>query len=420
MISLYQHQEVAKRFIHEKKWVLIGDEMGLGKSLEAIAALVNVKGPKVIVVPAMLRHTWKSEILKWFPTETVEVVSTGKHVYKTADWYITSYGLVKHCEVIPKAVIIDECHYIKNVKAKRTLSVAEFVLSNKPEYLVALSGTPIKNNATEFYSILKLLSQCPSNTNGSKVTEKSQYAFNMRFSRPVTQTIHGPNGPIDITKFEGIRNLERLKGYLKGKYLRRLTKSVIDLPPLIDKDILLEKRTKAKELKKAYEASEEGDKSEHIMTVKAENALSKAKDTAEYVSDLVEQGEAVVVFTDHIKPCEEITDHLAGKKIKVGMIDGGTPSKKRSDLVEQFQGEVLDVLVCTIGAASTGFTLTRARNLVFNDYSWGAVDMAQAKKRIHRIGQDEKCVIHYMLSSDVDKWIKQKVLDKEKMLGRVL
>ena len=167
MVDLYKHQKVARRFIHDKKWILLGDEMGLGKTLEALCALIDVKGPKVLIVPSFLRHTWRDEILKWYPDESVEVVSTSKHVYKAADWYIISYGMVQHCEIIPVAVVIDECHYIKNVKAKRTQHVHQFVQSNLPEYLVAMSGTPIKNNATEFNSILKLLSYCPSNSANS-------------------------------------------------------------------------------------------------------------------------------------------------------------------------------------------------------------------------------------------------------------
>jgi SWI/SNF-related matrix-associated actin-dependent regulator 1 of chromatin subfamily A len=254
-----------------------------------------------------------------------------------------------------------------------------------------------------------------------KITEKSQYAFNIRFSRPRTQTIHTPNGPLEITKFEGIRNIERLKGYLKGKYLRRLASKVLDLPPLIHKDIILNtQKVKAKELKKAYESHEEGEKSEHIMTLKSENALSKAKDTAEYTLDLVEQGEPVVVYTDHVAPCMEIAERLKHKKVRVGVIHGGTPTDRRSTLVESFQAGNLDVLVCTIGAASTGFTLTRARNLVFNDFSWSYVDIYQALHRIHRIGQKGICIIHYMLSSEMDQWIKKKVMAKEELLGKVL
>ncbi len=402
-------------------WCILGDEMGLGKTLEAIVALMRVDGPKVIVVPAHLRVTWQREILLWFPYEVVEVVNSTKHVYGKADWFIMSYGMLKNCEVIPAAVVFDECHYIKNAKAKRTQHAHEFVLSNMPRYCVGLSGTPIKNNATEFYSILKMMSYCPSGTNGLKITEKSQYAFNIRFAYPVTNTVYTPNGPLEVTKFEGIRNLDRLKKYLKGKYLRRLTKHVIELPPIIDKDILINAKKKDTALRKAFEEFEEGAKDEHIMTMKAHNALMKVSATIEYALDLVlEHKEPTIVFTDHVEPCMKISEGLAAKNLKVAALHGDIPTDTRSALVDQFQKGKLDALVCTVGAASSGFTITRARNMVFNDLPWGYVDVMQARKRIHRIGQDKTCIIHYILISDADQWIKKKIMKKEKILEKAL
>jgi SWI/SNF-related matrix-associated actin-dependent regulator 1 of chromatin subfamily A len=183
---------------------------------------------------------------------------------------------------------------------------------------------------------------------------------------------------------------------------------------------MLSTRSKPKELKKAYEDHEEGKKEVHIMTVKAENALIKVRDTVEYVLDLAVQGEKVVIYTDHREPCKEIAEKLTSKKLRVGMIRGGVPPFTRQKAVDDFQNGLLDALVCTISAASTGITLTKAKNLVFNDYSWSYVDMIQAMKRIHRIGQGETCVVHYMLSSDIDQMIKKKVLKKEEILGKVL
>jgi len=420
MLKLYNHQKIACRFISEKKYVLIGDEMGLGKTLEAIVALLDVEGVKVVVAPAHLRNTWKKEIVKWFPKETVEVVGSSKHVYRQANWYILSYSMIEHCEVMPNAVVFDECHYIKNLSAKRTQNSHTMIAGSKPEYCICLSGTPIKNNATEFFSVLKLLSLCPTKTNGIRITEKSQYAFNIRFSYPRTQIVYTPHGSMEVTKFEGIRNLPRLKSYLKGKYLRRLTKNVLDLPEIIDKDIVISVK-KDKKLLEAFQEFEAGCKDEHVMRMKASNALMKVKATVDYVFDLVtEHKEPTIVFTDHVASSKAITTELLVKKLRVGLIYGGIPTNERGYLVDQFQNSELDVLVCTIGAASTRFTLTRSRNMVFNDYSWSFTDMAQAKKRIHRISQDKTCIVHYILISDADQWIKKKVMEKEKILTQVL
>jgi len=423
-LKLYPHQERARDFGLSRKWVILGDEMGLGKSLEALAIILSLKGNKLIVMPSYLKLTWKKEIAKWFPDIEVGMVTHGKYKYTLGPdaIYLVSYELLKHCEIIPTSVVFDECHYLKNLKTKRTQLAHDFVLVNKPEFCIGLSGTPIKNDPTEFYSILKLMSYCPSNTNGLKVTEKSQYAFNIRFSHPVSRTIYTPNGAIEITEFKGIRNLDLLKQYLKGKYLRRLTKSVIDLPPLIEKEIFIsQKKTKQHmELVKAFLAHEEGEKSDHIMSVKIANAVEKTGFTVAYALDMVEQGEPLVIFTDHLEPCRVIFEALEAKGITVGKVSGKENPAKRGEAVDAFQEGKLDVLVCTIPAASMGLTITRAKNMIFNDIPWGWVDLQQAIKRIHRIGQDVRCVIHFIFGSDIDKWLLGKVRDKEALLKQVL
>ena len=423
-LQLYPHQERARDFGRSRKWVLLGDEMGLGKSLEALTIVLPHSGNKLIVVPAYLKLTWKKEIEKWFPETEIGIVTHGKSKYTLGKdaVYVTSYELLKHCEIFPTSVIFDECHYLKNLKAKRTQIAHDFVLVNRPEYCIGLSGTPIKNDPTEFYSILKLLSYCPSNTNGIKVLEKSQYAFNIRFSHPVSRTIHTPNGAMQITEFRGIRNLDRLKAYLKGKYLRRLTNAVIDLPPLIEKEVFISQRKTKQHLKlvEAFMAHEDGEKSEHIMSVKIDNAVEKTGFTLAYVLDMLEQGEPVIVFTDHLEPCRILYEALKSKQIKVGAISGKVNPTKRIEMVDAFQDGKLDVLVCTIPAASVGLTITRAKNMVFNDIPWGWVDLQQAIKRIHRIGQDARCVIHFIFGSDIDKWLLGKVRDKEALLKQVL
>ncbi len=271
---IYDYQKVCIAFAKEKKWCLIGDEQGLGKSMEAIMSVKDLRGTKVIVCPSMLKISWKREIEKWVPGANIEVVLTGKHNYPLHDvgdiYYIISYDLLKHFPKLPQAVIMDESHYLKNLSAKRTQVAHRFVFKHLPEMVLLLSGTPIKNSAIEFYSPLKLLSYCPTNTNGDKVEEKSQYAFNVRFSYSSTRTIYAHGRMIEIKEFKGLRNADKLKQYLRGKYIRRLSEEVLDLPEIIDKEVMVSEGAGSTKLWDAYQSHEAGGKSVHFSALKIE------------------------------------------------------------------------------------------------------------------------------------------------------
>jgi SWI/SNF-related matrix-associated actin-dependent regulator 1 of chromatin subfamily A len=420
---LYDYQQTAVTYAQRHKWVLIGDEQGLGKTLEAIMSVKDITGIKVIVCPSMLKLTWKREIEKWVPEATIEVVLTGKHNYPIHDmgdiWFIISYDMLKHFPKLPQAVIMDESHYIKNLGAKRTKVCHDFCFKHLPEMVILLSGTPIKNSVIEFYSPLKLLSYCPTKSNGDRVEEKSQYAFNVRFSNSSTRIIYAHGRQIEIKEFKGVRNVDKLKQYLRGKYIRRLSENVLDLPEIIDKEIMVSEGEGSTKLWDAYKSHETGEKSVHFSALKIESALSKVNHTTQMALSLLEQGEPCVIFTDHIAPLEQMMG-LLYKKCRVEDIQGSTTTLARDKKVQDFQAGKLDILVCTIGAASTGYTLHRARTLIFNDCSWGYTDQLQARKRIHRIGQKHSCVINYILNGKVDLRIKRRIAEKETNLKEVL
>jgi superfamily II DNA or RNA helicase len=115
---------------------------------------------------------------------------------------------------------------------------------------------------------------------------------------------------------------------------------------------------------------------------------------------------------------------MAGHKIaddlKGGLIWGETPMNKRQTMIDNFQRGDLRVLVCTIGAAKTGITLTAANQMIFNDLPWVPADYLQAEKRIHRIGQDQGCVIHIATAPGVDSMIAKTVLSKARDLTAIL
>lgn len=171
--------------------LLIADEMGLGKTPQALCTLqMNEKKllPVVIVVKASLTIQWQHEAMRWlgedFMTQVIEdslsyplpgmkawIISYDMlrrfSKERTVEKFSTIFGIQKQKEfynsfidrVIElgcKTVILDECQQIKNTESQRTVQIRN--ICSRVEHIIALSGTPIKNNALEYFSILNILS----------------------------------------------------------------------------------------------------------------------------------------------------------------------------------------------------------------------------------------------------------------------
>lgn len=385
--------------------------MGLGKSLVAIEAMARIKGKAVVVCPAFLKINWANEIVKFSKLRPIVLQSdTNFSDFDVAIVSYTSLHKFKNLFKDIKIVVSDECHMLKNLQAKRTQIFHNLLLENKPSYFIGLTGTAIKNRVSEFYSLLLLCSYCPTPTNGKRINDRfrNYYAFCDYFTHRTEFKIHGRK----VVKYEGHRNVDELKLYLKGKYLRRRASQVLDLPPIIRKDIVLNETHVDLELKEAFE---NGGKVA-FATAKVNSAKIKVKHTVKYAKDLHDEGNGpIVIFSAHVEPAEEIAASL-----KCTAITGKTSMEVRSQLVDKFQKGELPYLVATIGALSVGVTLTKSNNLIFNDVSFVPGDNAQAEKRIHRIGTTGTCIIHRMVYGKIDYHILKELDKKIRTLVKVL
>ncbi len=206
---------------------------------------------------------------------------------------------------------------------------------------------------------------------------------------------------------------------------RKTTDQAIELPQIVYDYVHLDKfnRTLAEKLKASYEVFKDNEESmgAELMKIKMEAALEKAPFTARYALDLLEQDiKPLVIFSDHVESTENISEYLRSKGYRVPFITGAMPTEKRADLVNLFQDGKLDGICGTIGSCSTGINLTKANHTIFNDISWVPAYYEQAKKRVHRMGQKNKCFIHNIVAGPFDEMISKMINDKQKTINRVL
>jgi len=96
-LALYPFQYVGVAFAEASNGrCLIGDDLGLGKTIQAISYCIlhPEHWPVLVVAPANVKWNWKNELNKWLPDVTCDVVDGGKHQLTKADFTIINYDLI--------------------------------------------------------------------------------------------------------------------------------------------------------------------------------------------------------------------------------------------------------------------------------------------------------------------------------------
>lgn len=411
---LKEYQERAISYALENPYSILGLDCGLGKSRIFIEIREKLGGNCLVVCPSYLVNNWVHEIRKWAPPETViTAIQKGSQIYELVDtdYAIISYDLSQKAEHFfewADLVAFDEAHALKSQKAKRTQYIHRVVYENSIKRLHLLTGTPIKNRVEEFFSLLALCNYSP-HTPDSPFLEKypSSIDFADHFSFRDEYTIEINGRYIPIIKWTGIRNVDELKGWLKGKYINIKSEEVLDLPEVTIKDFFASNEPDL-ELLRAFNAYFKlGDTDKINPTAKAQAALRKVPFTVKYAENLLEEAGCVLIYSDHVEASEAIA-----KAFKVTALNGKVPSAKRLLISQNFQSGEGRVLVATIGALSTGVNLTRASHIILNDYPWTPGDLKQTIYRIQRIGQKNRCFVHRIIGSPQDSHI-MKVCDEK-------
>lgn len=405
-MKLYDFQKRGVAFHLKTPYSLNACEMGLGKTVQALEAARRSGAENVAVFcPKFLATNWGEEVRKFYPDDLAFNVGIFPYSrltqYEQAD--LSNYD----------TWICDEAHYLKNYKAGRTNHFHSLLGDCGPARLLLLTGTPIKNRVAEFWSLLHFLSMAPTSGSWGVAFRKkypSQWAFENAFCHREIIFL----GRRKITKFYGLRKdrVGELKSLISPVMYRVRAKDALSLPPVTYKTVKLGLRENA-DLRKeftAFTARPSGNSPDSAY--KRQSALIKAPRTAEYIAGILEEGQGpVLCFTDHVAAAERIAHEL-----KTTAIHGQTRDRDRERLVSRFADGKSPVLITTTGTGSVGYNHTVSRHCVFNDRSWVPADNLQAEKRVHRIGQSKKVVIHDILCGPVDAYINQKLHEKMEVI----
>ena len=442
----YQHAGIA--FACGRESIFIGDEMGLGKTIQAIGVINKTNPEKVLIVcPATLKLNWKKELERWLVKPyRIHVLNSGEAFPVNIEIVVMNYDIAAKFAKELRAVnwdlfVADEAHYMKNPKAQRTVALlggkaAKPIQAAKK---ILLTGTPITNRPIEIFPLVSFL--WPS-------VFSNMWHFAKRYCA-ATNTGWGWD-------FSGASNLDELQNLLRANgMIRRLKADVLkELPPktrqvvilpsdsvsgLIKKETEQAKKFEGemKRLRAAVrEAKEQQDESAYkaaigqlrqanniafteMAAIRKELAIAKIPFAVEYVKNMVEEGEKVVVMAHHREVVDQLQAEFGLQAVK---LYGGMSEVEKSANVDRFQNDPsCKVFIGSIHAAGVGITLTAAQKMLFAELDWTPANMLQAEDRIHRIGQEGNALIQQLVfDGSLDAKMAETLVRKMEVIEKAL
>tara|TARA_R110000744_G_scaffold19900_6_gene52318 strand:+ start:736 stop:2421 length:1686 start_codon:yes stop_codon:yes gene_type:complete len=426
------YQLEALGFGIEKGNIINGDDVGLGKTFEAIMYAETTNSfPCLVIVPASVKYNWYE---KWLEitgekrnVSVIESKETKKHKNNwNADVVIINYDILgkkqgrgtamKFAQLVETnwgMVVIDEAHFLKNKTSQRAQAAKKITQISDDVKIQLLTGTATMSKPVELWNLLKLC----------KVDEfiaVDWYQFVRRYCG-------GYKGKFGWVTDGATNTLELNKKLRETCYIRREKREVLTEMPDVTKQVIQMAISNLKDITaantnfiqyiidtKGEEAAEAAMEAEHLVALGMMRKLAiegKAKAIELYLKDWKESGKKLVVFGIH----KELLIHLA-EKFKCPLIAGGVSSKQKQEIVKHWIKSDDIFLFANMESAGTGVDGLQlvCSNMLIIELPWRPSDLTQVIGRLDRSGQEEPVTVTFALSDDtIDSEMFEMLADKE-------
>lgn len=389
------YQTKAAEFDSVQKRFLLGDDIGLGKTLTAILSFNNKeKLPALVCVQTHLPKQWKVDGVEKFTNLTTHVIEKTKpYNLPTADIYIIKYSCLSGwVDIFPtnffKSVVFDEVQELRRCESQRYQAAK--VLSRSVDYCMGMSATPIYNFGDEIFNVLDLIKpDCLG----------ERWDFLREWAVPYGQH-HKVVNPI------------ALGTYLRDNYLflRRTREDVgRELPPInkiihtVGYDTSAVKRSEeiARELAiKVMGGSfmERGQAARELdMFVRHQTGVSKAREVAAFVRILLENKEPVLLAGWH-RDVYGIWERELWDFNPVFYTGTESPAQKEKAKASFVSGETdLFIISLRSGIGLDGLQ-RRCKTVVIGELDWSPKVHEQVIGRVDRDGQEDQVTVYFPVS----------------------
>jgi SNF2 family DNA or RNA helicase len=427
----------------------LADDMGLGKTPQTITfwlherEYLGVSQPGLLVCPTSVVGNWRHEINRFAPS--LKVMTHQGHnrlqgeafieAARQVDVVLTSYALLARdretlAEVQWSDVVLDEAQNIKNPSTKQ----AQAARALNADYRVALTGTPVENRLSELWSILHFLNP---GYMGSHDTFRSQFGIPIeRYGdETATAALRRLTAPFILRRVKTDPNvISDLPDKFENKVYCALTAEQATLYEAVVREemealegaedemsrrgAVLRMLTRLKQIcnHPAHFLKETGER--------LDDRSGKLTRLVEMLDEAISGGDRALIFSQYAEMGSLLQPYLEQQLgVEALYLHGGTPAKKREEMITRFQAEHgPSLFILSLKAGGTGLNLTRANHVFHYDRWYNPAVENQATDRAFRIGQTKNVQVHKFvclgtLEERIDELIERKQALAESIVG---
>lgn len=402
--AAHDYQVTGAVFMATRTGALNADDMGVGKTRQAILAAYAVKASHerklvILVVPKSVKYKWRAEILAIYPNERVDVFEGGE-VSLDAEWVVLNYDQATKLQTLGEracVLVVDEAHKLKTESALRTQAVFGLAAAVPVRYLI--TATPILNRESELYALLKITGHPLGRMELPEFV--SRFAGSREFRAALNEEIRS-NWMIRRNKQQVLR------GKVPGK--QRNYRS-IPMPTA---------------MAEAYQCLRNDATSGLGLLHKIRRFLEQAcvVEAGKYLLREVARDEKLVVFLNYTQDAYEHAEHLSSLgEGRFVVLTGETLSdvKRQAvlDLVQSDDG--VKGIVGSYGVLAEGVDLWRANHVYLAGQPWTPAMQEQAEDRCNRLGQTRMVRVEIpIFEGTIDEAIRELLQGKSEIVEDVL
>lgn len=409
---------------------LIADAMGLGKTVQALLTVKrNVPGltPTLFCVKGSTQLQWCQQLKVWLddsplgvmPIMNRDCIIAGFNYYVISIDFLARAGVLERLAKLNfKLIVVDECQNFKNGGAKRTKALINFITECKIEHKLFLSGTPIKNRASEYFTILNLL---------DPVRFHSYTAFCKNWLVPNEKGVYTRIDPYMIDKFH-----ELTSSYI----IRREKIDVLkNLPPItrdyqymvIDDPMMKDIYNNELDLFQNFQRTAGKINSTVLLgwlaKMRAITGQAKVPWAIEYTNDFLDNTEdSLALGIHHHSVRDTLYLTFKTKGIEPLKISGEENVYAKDRAQRKFNDGENRLLIINILAGGVGLNLQKhCSDFVVLERQWNSADEEQFEARFHRDGQKSHVNgVYPIASGTIDEWFHDGVARKRQICGETM
>ena len=440
----YDYQKEGIAYALQHKRCIFGDQPGLGKTLQAIGTVTIAKAyPCLVVCPAALKINWQREFIKFAGKQAIILDDRNKanwHLFfeqkkstgeALCDIYITNYESIKKFFVLKvrddarftmrsitfdprislfKSVVIDESHKCKSTKTQQS-KFLEGICKGK-EYVLELTGTPVVNNNTDLIQQLKIMGRLEDFGGYKNFVER--YCDGPKQSSNVKEL----NWRLSMTCFFR-REKAKVLTQLPDKSRQYIEVDITNRREYdkAEQDLIQYLRTYKNADDEKIQKALRGEVMVKMGILKSISARGKIKVFSEFIHDVIDGGEKLIVFA-YLK---EVVMELKKNFPKAVTVTGEDNAAQKQRAVDRFQNDPeCKLIILNYKSGGTGLTLTASSRVAFIEFPWTFSDCEQAEDRAHRNGQKNNVNCYYYLGKDtIDRYMYDVIQTKKNIANGV-